>query len=551
MEKSFKTEYLITQILAFAPSLSKAIPRILQAVSEDMGWKMGAFWKIDKESQKIQCRDIWYVPELEASSFIERTRHTLFERGEGLPGEVWRKDKPCWVPQLSGSYIPRSPLAMELGLHSAFAFPIRLGEEILGVIEFFSDEIKNIDQAVLRMFDAIGSQLGQFIERKQTEEALQESQQQFKLALQAARMGYWSWDVPNNVVRWSDNLEPMHGVNQGEFGGTFEDFFKFVHPEDREIVQANIQEAIDGHSDYNIEFRIVWPDGSTHWINGRGQVFYDSHGKPLRMLGFALDITDRKNSEEALRLAYEEMEKRVQERTLELIKSNQVLEAEIAERKKVEEEVLEISLKEQRRFGSQLHDGICQNLAGILMFAKVLMRKMEKQGSPEANELRKISEMLHQAVGQARDMARGLYPVELEGTSLMRSLEELCSRTESLMGLSCPFICPVPIYVTDNNTATHLYRIAQEAINNAAKHGSAQHIEVALLQEGENVVLRVKDDGNGLLNEIKNSKGIGLHIMKYRARMLSATLNIGPNEPHGTVLTCSLNKLTEESRKVS
>lgn len=550
MENFFNTEYLITQILAFAPSLSKGIPRILQAIAEDLGWSFGAFWKVDQENKNLKCHEVWVSPELNAPEFMAQTLKATFDLNQGLPGKVYQNKNPLWFIDFTKTEFPRSEAALRSGLYSAFAFPIYLGEEILGVMEFFSHEIKSIDQDALQMFDAIGSQLGQFIERMQTEEALHESQQQFKLALQAARMGYWSWDMKTNVVRWSDNLEPMHGLQPGTFGGTFEEFFEFVHPEDREALQENIRSAIEKHSDYQIEFRIIWPDQSVHWINGRGQVFYDADGQPLKMLGFALDITERKNSEEELRLAYEDMERRVQERTLELFESNQILEAEIMERKKVEKEVLEISLKEQRRFGSQLHDGVCQDLAAILMFTKVLTKKMEKKGGEEVEELKKISEMLHQAVGQARDMARGLYPVELEGTSLMRSLEDLTSRSKSLMNINVSFNCPEPIYVSDNNSATHFYRIAQEAIGNAAKHGSAQNVEVSLMEEGENIVLKIKDDGNGLLNELKNSKGIGLHIMKYRARMLSAELHIGPNEPHGTILTCSVKK-AEEDKKIS
>lgn len=542
MENFFKTEYLITQILAFAPSLSKGMPRILQAIGEDLGWSFGAFWKVDKENKKITCHETWLAPDVNAKDFLDATIHARFSIGEGLPGIVYKSGLPYWVNDLATANLHRSALAVKEGFSSAFAFPILLGEEVLGVMEFFSYEVKSLDQNSLQVFDAIGSQLGQFIERKQTEEALIESQRQFKLALQAARMGYWSWNFLTNKVRWSENLEPMHGLEKGAFGGTFEEFSNFVHPEDRKAVQQNIQKAIDEHLDYYIEFRIVWPDGSIHWINGRGQVFYSSEGKPLKMLGFALDVTERKKSEAELRLSYEEMERRVQERTLELFESNQILEAEIMERKRVEEEVLEISLKEQRRFGSQLHDGVCQNLAAILMFTKVLTKKMEKKGAEEVGELKKISEMLHQAVGQARDMARGLYPVELEGASLMRSLEDLTSRSQSLLNINVKFECPHPIYVSDNNAATHFYRIAQEAIGNAAKHGSAQNVEVSFIEEGDKIVLKIKDDGNGLVNELKNSKGIGLHIMKYRARMLSADLQIGPNLPHGTILTCSMKK---------
>lgn len=157
--------------------------------------------------------------------------------------------------------------------------------------------------------------------------------------------------------------------------------------------------------------------------------------------------------------------------------------------------------------------------------------------------------MLHQALNQARDMARGLYPVELEGTSLMSSLQELTQRTETLMKVSCKFHCPVPIRMDDNNIATHLYRIAQEAIHNAIKHGMAQLIEVSLIQREGNMTLIVSDDGNGLGDQEGNVEGIGLQIMKYRARMIGASLYFESNLPQGTLLICSLKVPTAKQEK--
>lgn len=243
--------------------------------------------------------------------------------------------------------------------------------------------------------------------------------------------------------------------------------------------------------------------------------------------------------------AYDEMENRVTERTWELLQSNQILEAEILERKKVEEEVLEISQKEQQRFGSQLHDGICQDLTGILMLSQVLIKKMEKKESEEVAEFKKICEMLNQVVTQARDMARGLYPVESDENSLVLSLEELTSRSQKILNVQCDFFCPDPIIIKDNNIGNHLYRIAQESIINAVKSGLAQHVLVSLTLEEKILTLSIQDDGNGLIHEMKNTKGIGLQIMKYRARMMDGTLSIEPNIPQGTIIKCFLKVLDE------
>jgi signal transduction histidine kinase len=248
----------------------------------------------------------------------------------------------------------------------------------------------------------------------------------------------------------------------------------------------------------------------------------------------------QKKTENRFQLAYDELERRIQERTAELVKSNQALQAEIKERKRIEKEILEITQEEQRRFGSRLHDGLCQELTGILMFAKNLTQKMEKENRLDIAELKKITDLLRQVIGQARNTARGLYPGEMEGASLMHSLQELTSNTQSTSGVSCRFHCPEPIFIDDNDVATHLYRIAQEGISNAVLHGKPQSIEVGFTRNDGHINLILKDDGVGFIYDPQSSKGIGLKIMKYRAHMMGGTFQIEPNSPRGIILKCSL-----------
>lgn len=248
----------------------------------------------------------------------------------------------------------------------------------------------------------------------------------------------------------------------------------------------------------------------------------------------------QKKTEERLQLACDELERQVQERTAELVKSNQALQSEIKERRRIEKEILEITQEEQRRFGSRLHDGLCQELTGILIFAKNLTQKMEKENRLDIAEFKKITTLLREAISQARNTARGLYPGEMEGTSLMHSLQELVFNTQSTSGVSCRFCCPEPIIIDDNDIATHLYRIAQEGISNAVDHGKAKSIEVSFTRNDGNIDLILKDDGVGFVYDPQSSKGIGLKIMKYRAHMMGGTFQIEPNSPRGVILKCSL-----------
>jgi PAS domain S-box-containing protein len=142
-------------------------------------------------------------------------------------------------------------------------------------------------------------------ETKRIARALRESEARLKQALEAARMGTWEWDIETGEITWAETLAPLHGLAPGEFNGTFEAFNELIHPDDRELLQQAVARAISEGTDYDMEFRVVWPDGSVHWIQGKGKAFQDDAGHPLRMTGLGMDVTDRKRAEAALRAGEE------------------------------------------------------------------------------------------------------------------------------------------------------------------------------------------------------------------------------------------------------
>ncbi len=211
---------------------------------------------------------------------------------------------------------------------------------------------------------------------------------------------------------------------------------------------------------------------------------------------------------------------------------------DITERKRLEEEVLEISGRERRRMGQDLHDGVCQVLGGIDMLAKVLAQKLARKAPAEAGEANAICGYVRQAMTEARALARGLSPVELETNGLMAALQELAASTEKLFNVTCEFHCSPPVLMADNVRATHLYRIAQEAIHNAIKHGHASHIVLRLAANGEDMALSITDNGSGFPANPEPSKGMGLRSMRYRAGGIGGMLEIQPVEPQGTRVIC-------------
>ena len=218
----------------------------------------------------------------------------------------------------------------------------------------------------------------------------------------------------------------------------------------------------------------------------------------------------------------------------------QALARETAERERLEHEILEISEREQRRIGHDLHDGLCQHLTGTALASHVLAEKLSASAQPEAEKARRIVDLLEEGINLARSMAKGLHPVELQADGLMQALEEFAATTSELFGIQCRFECQTPILIHTPATATHLFRIAQESVSNAIKHGRASHIVISLEESDAGIRLAVLDNGHGIAVGAASAKGMGLRIMADRAKMIGAEFAVQAQHPHGVELSCLL-----------
>ncbi len=212
------------------------------------------------------------------------------------------------------------------------------------------------------------------------------------------------------------------------------------------------------------------------------------------------------------------------------------------ERRQLEEELLATISREQRRIGQDLHDGLCQHLAGIEFRNEALARDLENDPAAR-EEAEKIGALLRDGTRQARMLARGLAPVELEKNGLMSALAELATNSAHLYRIACNFRCDRPVLVTNEMTATHLYRIAQEAISNAVRHARATTIAISLRSVGDEAMLTVANDGAPLPEEPGREGGMGLRIMRYRAELIGATLRLGSATEGKTELNCTFNPI--------
>jgi PAS domain S-box-containing protein len=213
---------------------------------------------------------------------------------------------------------------------------------------------------------------------------------------------------------------------------------------------------------------------------------------------------------------------------------------DITERRRLEEEVLRISELEQRRIGQDLHDGLCQHLAGIELMTQALEQNLQKSSRSNAPRAAEIAAQVRESIRQTKQLARGLSPVSLEENGLMSALHELAANITSMFSVNCVFRCDSPILIGDNATATHLFRIAQEAVSNANRHGHAKNIEIILQKTPQRILLVVNDDGKGLPEKSVASHGMGMRIMQYRAGMIRGSFVVQHLKEGGTTVVCSV-----------
>jgi PAS domain S-box-containing protein len=255
------------------------------------------------------------------------------------------------------------------------------------------------------------------------EDALRHSEAMLAMAQQIAHLGSYEIELTSPPkARWSDELFHILGVEPDTLEPLSDEFFDHhVHPDDRARVRRTIEEGIRQVHGWESEYRIVRPDGAVRHVQSSSEVVLVS-GRASRIVGTMLDIT---------------------------------------ERRRLEQEVLNISEQEQRRIGQDLHDGICQQLAGIELMAQVLEQTLAPRTRKLSAQAGQIARHMREVISQTRQLANGLCPVVLESEGLMAALRELTHDTTEMFRIECVFRCDKPVHIHDNATATHLYRIAQ------------------------------------------------------------------------------------------
>ncbi len=371
-------------------------------------------------------------------------------------------------------------------------------------------------------------------EQRTAADVVRESERRFRLLVEGAReYAIFMMDPSNTITHWNSGAERVFGWSAEEAVGqsgrlvfTPEDV---AQKQEEHEIEVALREG--SASDRRWHLR---KDGSRIWVDGMMHRVDDEKTGALR--GFAKVARDAT----AERLAQEELEERVRERTAELTASNERLQNEMEQRARLEQEILLISEREKRRIGQDLHDSLCQELAATAFILETQAQKVAKKNSSQAKTFSEAARTVNANVGLARDLARGLHPIELNTAGLQNALRELAFRTEHSGKVSCRLLCPRPVRIRDDAVALNLYRIAQEAVNNALKHAKPSEIVLTLVRKRSILCLEIRDNGAGLSRNRSGKGGMGVDIMQHRANVIGAKLTIESRQGRGTSVTCAL-----------
>ncbi|MFO8231181.1 MAG: PAS domain S-box protein [Longimonas sp.] len=431
------------------------------------------------------------------------------ERYDGMlsqAGYTLASDTPVVVPDPKPTDFTFPPLLADHGMQSGISVAIASSPEPFGVLGAHAHAPQSYSDQAMFSLQAIANVLAGAVEQTRTKRALQVSEANARAILETTVDGIITIDAEGHIESFNKAAEDIFGYDADA------------------VIGKNV--------------RILMPEPYHDEHDNYLQRYHETGEQ--RIIGIGREVTGKRKdgSTFPMDLAVSEVERHDRITFTGIVR-------DISERRRLEQEILSISEQERRRIGQDLHDGLGQMLTGTGLLHKNLADQLQREDHPMAEEAAEITDLIRDADQYARDLARGLTPVDLEASGLSEALRRLSDNAQRLFDVHCVFEETGTTLVHNSQAATHLYRITQEAVSNAVRHGKAERIRIILAGGPHQVRLRVHDSGSGFDQERAQNGGMGLRIMKYRARIIGGTFDVSTAVGEGTTVTCTLPRTAD------
>ena len=491
-----QVEHAVARILAQTDRPVEAYAAVLEAIGASLGWELGAVWEVGPDDQRLRCRRIWHAgdgaPEFEALS-----ERIALAPGEGLPGRVFTVGEPVWIADApeDGNF-PRAAVARRDGLHAAFGFPLLSAGGVVGVMEFFSRELRDPDERLLETMRELGSQVGQYVARRHAEEAVHRSESRLRAMLEAALDAVVSMDASGRVIGWNHAAETTFGYREDEAMGR-EMAELIVPPSLRAAHRKGLARFLETEQPVVLDRRLELTGRHKNGAEFPVELTITRIALPglPTFTGYLRDITDRKQAEAELRASRARL--------------------------------VEVADDERRRIQRNLHDGAQQRLTAVLLSLGRLRESPEQRDQLLQLAIDEVSAGLQ----EIRELASGLHPSVLAERGLVSALEAVVLRAPLPVDLGTSLDSVLPEQVE-----AAAYYVVAEGLANVQKHAGASRVEVEVRATDGTVIVEVRDDGVGGADV----EGSGLRGLADRVEALGGRLSLTSPAGAGTRLLAEI-----------
>jgi PAS domain S-box-containing protein len=491
-----RVEHAVARILAETEKPVEVYEAALEEIGRALDWQLGAVWELDAAGGRLRCVRTWHAG-APAEEFQTLSESLALEPGEGLPGRVLAGGEPTWmVDAPEDANFPRAVAARRRGFHAAFGFPLRSPRGVVGVMEFFSDELREPDERLLATMNALGSQVGQFVARRRVEREVRASESRLRAMLEAALDAVVTMDAQGRVLGWNHAAEAIFGYRASEaMGREMADLI--VPPALRDAHRQGLARFLATGSgvvlDRRLELSGMRRDGTEFPVELT--ITRISLPGPPTFTGYLRDITDRLRADHELRASRARL--------------------------------VEVADSERKRIQRNLHDGAQQRLTSVLL---TLGRLRAMTPEPDSLLVFAIDE-LAAGLDEIRELASGLHPAVLTERGLVAALEALALRAPMPVDLDLELDQRIPEQVEAG-----AYYVVAEALANVHKHAGAQRIVVNARTDEQGLAIAVMDDGIGGADQ----EGGGLRGLADRVEALGGRLVLDSPSGGGTRLRAEI-----------